>query len=503
VILEQVKGYVDEVAEAGCDALLLCPNMYQLPGWNSRHYPFWQKSDMARRFNNDTAVGTTLGRFQEFLTRGHDFIEISAKQARSCGLGFLLSWRMNECHGVDKESCPSHSDFWRNHPEFRIQTSPKGVELERNALCFLHEEVRQYQMGFILELIDRYDIDGIELDFLRFPYFFPSHVPFEEKAPLLTAFISDVRTALNRKAGKGKKPILGVRVSDNPVLVYEMGLDLGTCIDRGLIDMINLSPFYVTNPDNDVESFAIQYGGKCAIFAEITHCMQMVKQLELSLELCRKISPEMIYALAESYYARGVDGISFFNLTYTRDYSLGFHQKSDTMDPILEPIGVVKDRVKLQDCDKHYFIVEGSVAEEGWPKSRQLPAVLAPAQVQVVEIHLGSNEFDRYQDCVLRLMFSEPCDQREIHAFAMGVRLAEIRVAGELFPCPFLEGIPESEEFYLDFKLPVALLRYGWNKFSFYSNSDCNHTLIRVEVALYQNKTGPDNHLNSNKDEEK
>lgn len=488
VNLDQVKGYVDEVADAGCDALLLCPNMYQLPGWDSEHYSFWREAGKKRCFENGTAVGVTLSRFQEFLSRGQDFIRVSGERARERGMGFLLSWRMNECHGVDRDTCPSHSDFWRAHPEFRIGSSSKGIELEKNALSFMHQEVREYQMGFILELIDRYDLDGMELDFLRFPYFFPANVPFEMKAPVMTDFVSEVRSALNRKAGSERKALLGVRVSDNPVLVYEMGLDLNALVDGGLIDMINLSPFYITNPDNDIESFAMQYGGKCSIYAEITHCMQMIEQLELSLELCRKTSPEMFYALAESYYARGADGISFFNLTYTRDYSLAFHQKPDRVEPVLFPIGVVKDRERLMNSDKHYFIVEGGVPEEGWPKSRQLPAELIPEEVRVIEIHLGDTDFERYFGCVLRLMFKDPAEQRDVHAFVSGRKLRGTIVAGELFQCPFVEGVPEGNEYYLDFDVPLSYLRHGWNKFSFYSKCEHNQRVIRMEVALYQKR---------------
>lgn len=487
VNLEQVRGYVDEVADAGCDALLLCPNMYQLPGWNSDHYPFWTGGHKDRCFDNGTAVGVILQRFQEFLLSGNDFIRQSGQRARDRGMGFLLSWRMNECHGVDNAACPSHSDFWRKHPEFRIGSSPKGIAFERNALCFLHKEVRDYQMGFIRELVDCYDIDGLELDFLRFPFFFPSGVPFEVKAPLMTEFIGEVRALLDSKQPGSDRPLLGVRISDNPVLVYEMGLDLEACVDFGWIDSINLSPFYITNPDNDVESFTKYYRGKCAVYAEITHCMQMVRQMELSLELCRKTSPEMFYALAESYYARGVDGISFFNLTYTRDYSLEFHQKPDRVEPILAPIGLLKDREKLQNCDKHYFIVEGAVPQEGWPKARQLPVVLEPFDAKVIEIHLGESDFDRYRGCVLRLMFRESKELREIHAFCGATRLEETSVVGELFQCPFTEGIPEGGEYYQDYCIPTSNLRSGWNRFSFYSKCDGEFTVVRMEVALYQN----------------
>ena len=59
--LAQVHGYVDEVAKAGIDVLALCPNMYQLPGWDSEHYPYW-RCEAPQIEYPDTAVGRVIGR---------------------------------------------------------------------------------------------------------------------------------------------------------------------------------------------------------------------------------------------------------------------------------------------------------------------------------------------------------------------------------------------------------------------------------------------------------
>jgi len=198
--LAQVHGYVDEVADAGCDVLLLCPNLYQLPGWDSDQYPFWRTEGRTRSFPTDTAVGRVLSRAQEFISAGNDLIQLSQDRARQKGITFFLTWRMNECHGIDDETSPGLSDFWHRHPEYRIGGDEPGWE--PHALCFLHQAVRDYQFGFIEELCTRYDIDGLELDFLRFPFYFPRSVPFHEKAPIMTNYVRRIRKMLD---GLGKE----------------------------------------------------------------------------------------------------------------------------------------------------------------------------------------------------------------------------------------------------------------------------------------------------------
>ena len=117
--LSQVHGYVDEVADAGIDVLALCPNMYQLPGWDSDHYRYWREEAPQIAYP-DTAVGRVIGRCRAFLASGNDLIQLSLERARQREVAFFLTWRVNESHGVNEPDNPGNSRFWREHPELRI-----------------------------------------------------------------------------------------------------------------------------------------------------------------------------------------------------------------------------------------------------------------------------------------------------------------------------------------------------------------------------------------------
>ena len=75
---------------------------------------------------------------------------------------------MNDAHGNDF----LRTHFWTEHPDCRL---PRG------ALDFARDEVREYVFRLIEEAVVRYDCDGIELDFNRFPTLFRENQPAAEE----------------------------------------------------------------------------------------------------------------------------------------------------------------------------------------------------------------------------------------------------------------------------------------------------------------------------------
>jgi len=501
--LAQVHGYVDEVADAGIDVLALCLNMYQLPGWDSDHYPYW-RDEASRVDYPDTAVGKVLSRCREFILAGNDLIQLSLDRARQRGIAFFLSWRMNEGHGVNEPDNPGNGRFWREHPEYRIGESEpfreNGSRRCRNAmpgastlhqqsrarcrearsLCFAHREVRDYQFGFIEEFCTRYDIDGLELDFLRFPYFLPRSMPFAEKAPVMTGFVRRVRTMLD---GMGKDIPVCVRVHNRLDMTREAGLDIGRWLDEDLVQMVNISPSYIMHPDSDIEGFRAAFPD-ARLFGELTQCMTAGKRIELSVEQTRKSTPEILHALAHSFLERGADGISFFNFTYYRDYSFGHPDKKDRFDPPFDALRNITDLEFLARQEKHYYIG----ANDFWRSTgAQLPSELASEKPVRLRVHIADNAPSAtFTRGILRLISADSdIESRSISVFARGQRLEETVHKGELFPTVYLEGIPQSHAPYKDFVAPLDMIEKGWNSFEIRLGHGETVTLDRMELALY------------------
>jgi hypothetical protein len=474
---EQVQHHVDLVADANCDVLMLCANsLYQIPAWDSDHYPFWRKDFHTREFKGMGCSG--YKRVGKLILGGFDVIQIAQDRARERGIAFFLSWRMNECHWIEIEDSDTASRFWREHPEYRIggPTAPllprgsKGSSIYRKllSLCFLHKPVRDYQFGFIDELCTRYDIDGLELDFLRWPYFFPDEMSFEEKAPIMTAFIRRVREMLDRRQGK-HIPICA-RVANRLDFVRDMGLDLRACINEGLIDMVNVASCFITQPDGDIEAFRKTFP-KTPLHAEICHCISAGRDGR------RIMTREMFHATAHSFLERGVDGISLFNLPYARPRG--------QLWPDYEPIRHITDREFLATRPKHYFVGWNRMAKEVYGK--QLPVELDGNQPVTLRIHVADTRpAQTFSRSILRLKSKADTTSRKIAALCRDVCLSKTIHEGELFPTPYDGGIPETHAVYKDYVVPLNLLKKGWNTFEFHlKDSGKAVTLMRMELALY------------------
>jgi hypothetical protein len=94
--------------------------------------------------------------------------------------------------------------FWRQHPELR---KPGGVQLD-----YAQPRVRQFAIDIMMELATNYDVNGISMDFTRWP---PVADPARHDANVLTSFIKEVRLALDRVAQeKRRKLTLSAQVVD-------------------------------------------------------------------------------------------------------------------------------------------------------------------------------------------------------------------------------------------------------------------------------------------------
>ena len=85
-------------------------------------------------------------RARRYMLEGHDPVDLTLQTAREIGLAFFLSYRMNEIHYVAYPDCPTHSRFWREHPEYRIR--PGAAPLN----CLV-PAVRERYLDLLSELV--------------------------------------------------------------------------------------------------------------------------------------------------------------------------------------------------------------------------------------------------------------------------------------------------------------------------------------------------------------
>lgn len=169
------------------------------------------------------------------LSHGVDPVQYILERAKKKGMEAWLSMRMNDAHCGEDESSPIHCSFWKQHPEYRIST-----EAYENSLDFTHSVVRELVLNRAFELLGRYNADGLQLDWTRFPTFFP-HGTGKKSAHLITEMVAKLSREA-RRTGKG----IGVRVPGHIDICLERGLDVIQWAESGLIDYIVIAPFLMT-----------------------------------------------------------------------------------------------------------------------------------------------------------------------------------------------------------------------------------------------------------------
>ena len=250
---EIVDRYVDVIADAGV-TVLLCNTNARRTNYQSRVWEaFWDGYDPAgpddqpflapMRRDAVAAYRRGIGNMLAVHRQGIDYPARMAQRCRQRGISPWISLRMNDCHENDIADHPFHGSFWKKNPQFQRKNCPGYFA---TCLDYAHPEVRDLYKALIVETLDRYDIDGLELDFMREPYLFSAGKE-AEGAPILTAWMREIRKLTDAAAARRGHPVrLGVRVPSRPETAQAMGLDAIDWAKEGLIDVLVATPRWAT-----------------------------------------------------------------------------------------------------------------------------------------------------------------------------------------------------------------------------------------------------------------
>ena len=252
--------------------------------------------------------------------KGIDPYAVWCRRCREKGISPWMSMRMNDSHFMQDFNYFRHTEFWRNHPELRRVPSTNTSDYAWNgkyggpvagAYDYVHEAVRDYHFAMAKELIDRYDADGLELDFQR-----AGHVltPGKERelAPVLTGFVRRVREYATARRGRGYG--IAVRLPTLPDQALQRGFDFPAWAAADLVDVIIASPVWCTPCfDIPVEEWKTAIANPHIVFLPGTdHGVQ-----------CARGRPDMDVPFAKGWasnaYSRGADGLYLFNFIYLGD----------------------------------------------------------------------------------------------------------------------------------------------------------------------------------------
>jgi hypothetical protein len=329
---EDLHGYVDEVARANVTSFFICPNYGMVMNFDSEtcemvgdgvskaHLKLVRETGAVKERTTERSALNMIS----FAESGQDPIRIILKRAKEKGMEAFITFRLNECHCVDTPNkFPLSliiSNYWRKHPEYHIGKpyDPLG-KIHKEILGpnvhpivagwlpggfnFANPEIRKRKLAQLRECCERYDLDGLEIDFQRFPMFFKVG---EEKRNLdvMTEWMRDVRKMTREVSKKKNHPILlTIRAMAKPEQNPAIGLDVERWAKEGLIDFV-VGSHYLRNDYNiPVSDYRKILPADMPFYA--------------SIEVENK--PNRYRELATHLWSERVDGIMLFNYFTCRE----------------------------------------------------------------------------------------------------------------------------------------------------------------------------------------
>jgi hypothetical protein len=310
-----------------------------------------------------------------------DVFAILVPRCRERGISPWVSMRMNDHHYTSNFSRVSPLFF--EHPELRTRGG-KGL------FNYAKPEVREHYLKLSAEVLQRYDVDGLELDWIRStPVFNDNEI--ETGREILTEFVRTVRQQTQAAAKRLGHPVqLAVRVPSKPEFSRGLGYDAVAWAREGLVDMIIPSDYWNGFADLPVEEWRSQIGPnapRCQIvpFTATTYaCTKKGFMMSRNLAAMRGFAASML--------DRSADGIYFFNNFQQVDSTVRLRTPAGESVIDCRVADLLRAASDLPGATANARVHAVSIYETLPPKSsyrQTLPAEISPQKPLVLKLHSG------------------------------------------------------------------------------------------------------------------
>ena len=342
---EDFHAYVDILSANGVDVYAMDVFIAGFCMWTTRF------EELYERYEKFIGLGEWYClRVDSVFSRGWEPIEIWTERCHEKGMKFLASWRMSDRHHRGKWQDPHFAalmgDWQKTHRQFWLGQFSGGLD-------FSFQEVRDYMFAGMEEVVQRFDVDGIELNWIRYPHVFPmGDGKAEEHKGTLTAFHRRVRDTLDREGKKkGRKLLLSVRVPQTLEECEKLSLDIPAYVREGLIDMLCPNDWGSTDYNAPYDTFAeLTADSDCRLYPAVAPYPS------------RGVYPRNLMSLAaycgavRNFYAQGADGFSTFNFTYHWSGRMGMAYPGvpENYPKAFALLAALRDHRELANKDRHY-----------------------------------------------------------------------------------------------------------------------------------------------------
>lgn len=514
-----IHDYINRLADYGVDTYLANTNA-QVPWYPSKRtrniltgYRRGDKNFVRGHFRPglaperlEVAMATDsrmLDRYLDLQDAGVDWLAEVSKVCRQRGVSPWFSIRMNDMHGANSwEKSYMNSDLQRD-PKFRLSgrdPNPKlGANRMQQPLDYSHREVRDYMLLQMREVVEDYDFEGLELDWLRCP--FCCEVPATQaNLDMMTGWIREIRALTQKRAAQTGKPYpLGLRLPCRLGLLKAIGLDVAEWTRAGLIDFVGFSNFWQTSWDVPYEDLRRELGDKVAIYGVIEDAPNWIfardESGKNSSYRLLSASPELLRGNAAGKLVQGVDGIEFFNFFCTDED----HHNPAARDRQANYAAIqnIADLPSLRGQPKHYTLASstGGFTFPFWEYAEQIPVSVEPEQKRVFRLTMAAEPADKDLELEVQVVTdrTETEPQLGISFNGSWPRYDATPTDRLLFPTGIYTRHAENHRAF-NVRFPVSKIRDGWNEVTVFNGRKESKTpqeqalatcrIVSVELAV-------------------
>ncbi len=234
-------------------------------------------------------------------------VELFIRTMREGGVRPWLTLRMNDTHHHDKEPHIIHPAFYYTARKNGWMVGSHGEDYGyfNGCLDYAQPAVREMMLNYIRDIANRYDMDGLELDFQREIFCFDyKNTPGCHE--IMNDFMRKVRAIINEASEKrGRKLLLMVRLHSAIEENMAFGFDVKTWAEEKLIDAVVPSPRWeYSNSSIPVAEWKSLMGEDIAVFPGM-------ETLNRNFTLT---TIEQVKAYNAGWLSAGADGIYGYNM---------------------------------------------------------------------------------------------------------------------------------------------------------------------------------------------
>lgn len=342
---------------------------------------FTHQAKVGETYGKFTSEGMTLTKNIQALDEQYktDALALTSQFCHENDLEIFFTHRINDIHDcfIDWEL----STFKREHPEYLMGKKgdwQKYLESDPRrrwaALDFEIPEVRDYLLAIIDDVLARYDLDGIEIDYLRNPLFFrptrEGKPVTNEQVKILTGFQRRIRDLAYKHGNRRGRPILvATRVPVTKRMCRYVGIDIEQWLKEELLDVLTTAvgchPF--TNPTRELVELG--HAHDVPVYPVISESSNRVAD-QRTIEHWR--------GAASNFRHAGADGMYLFNTFPRTPQHPHFTELGDPDKLAYENKIFVIDKIHIVDAGIAHAIMQSQILPvnldiSGKPRQVTLP----------------------------------------------------------------------------------------------------------------------------------